>query len=108
MSRTYAAQPVMSCTGNVAGPPSGDHCRMPVTDIPAFVIASRLGESSRKPRTFVTPMRASCGAHSAGFQLEPHEGETLHGLAARSSAEHEAPVVAATRGTAVVRPVVAR
>src|SRR4051794_14383507 len=69
--------------------------------MPDAGIEARLGESSRNPRTFATPMPAICGAHSAGFQLDPHEGDTLHGLGAATSGEQASLAAATARGTAL-------
>src|SRR5690348_7002480 len=68
--------------------------------MPDAVIEDRLGESSRNPRTFATPMRAICGAHCAGFQLDPHEGETLHGLGPVPPLGQASGATAAARATA--------
>ena len=69
--------------------------------MPDAAIEARLGESSRNPRTFATPMPAICGAHPAGFQLDPHDGETLHGLGPAEPDGHAASAAATAGLTAV-------
>src|SRR4051794_41932939 len=71
--------------------------------MPDAAIESLLGESSRKPRTFATPMPAIWGAHSAGFQLDPHEGDTLHGLGPPTPEEQTSPAAAPARAAGAGR-----
>src|SRR4051812_3097955 len=68
--------------------------------MPDAAIESLLGESSRNPRTFATPMPAIWGAHSAGFQLDPHEGDTLHGLGPPTPEEQPSPAAAGAASAA--------